>query len=64
MRSADELLRKVDEYLLSVVAAGVRPEPVDAPAVTRVLYGRKANADLTASIAGFLAGLPASPSPA
>ena len=54
VQTADDLLRKVDAHLLSVVAAAVRPEAVDVPAAARILYGRKPNAELAAYIAGLL----------
>jgi uncharacterized protein (TIGR00288 family) len=60
--SADELLRKVDAHLLSVIAAGVKPGAVDAAAATHVLYGREANGGKAAYITGLLEALPASPS--
>jgi len=61
VKSADELLRKVDAYLLSVVAAGVKPEVVDAAAAAHVLYGREANGETAAYVTGLLNALPASP---
>jgi uncharacterized protein (TIGR00288 family) len=64
INSADELLRKVDAHLLSVVAAGVKPEAVDAAAAAHLLYGRKANGETAAYVAGLLEALPAPPSAA
>jgi uncharacterized LabA/DUF88 family protein len=63
IRSPEELVAKLDEHLISVIANSIQPERIDVEAVSRILYGNKRKPEVVGYIGGLLENRPTAPPP-